>query len=232
MSSPGYTAVVGYPIADAGHVHPWDTILANAPITGRVITHDAKRGAEPARSVSVTPPPEEDTDEKKAIYLRLGCNIEAEQQCALIPYILAVNPNVIDKSYPGIIALTYKTWGKRVIKYRSSLDGCPKEFQIMTDDQMDAEAGEGILFDHLTKLNQIVGNELTTKLPEYKNAELWVQRTMVCSFILKLLMDWTKEWDEERRRAEGEWLSIHGEGRKTLAKKPPHKTVSPKDLLK
>ena len=208
--------------------HPWDAICDAhfaAPTGEAAIKHDTKLAVLLKRSIDC--PPEYETTEQVAAYYQHGVQIEQAQQLNLLPYSLAVDPRVQDKSYHGIMSLAYRKWAKRVIEYRYA-----KEQQVYAETEVEIEARAGNHNDHLHNLGNIVQDELEKGF-EYMLEDDGGKVKAFGRTLLALLQEWTKEWILERRSLEIQHPSaqvydpnIHSQ------KLPPFSTVEPKHIQK
>ena len=180
--------------------HPWDVIcedhFATVPNESG-IKHDAKIAANPQRPLS--PAQEYNTEEKKASYYQHACQIEQAHQLTMLPYILATDSDVPDKSYHGIMSLVCKTWAKRVITYRRGLPFAPKEVEDLTEAQINESASHGTHNEWLKKLANVVLDQLQTDHDYNAAADENVKRRMVGRALLGVLRRWTNEWIVQRR---------------------------------
>ena len=190
--------------------HPWDVIcdayFSADPLAGEsAILHNAHLGNEEPRTLNI--PPQYDTTEVQgAEWYREGVQIEVSHHYTILPYLLAVDPAVTDKSYHGIMALVYKTWMRRLIKFRTTLDMTPDNLKNLTDAQIEAESSKGKPIDHLTKLGDILLTEFDAGSPTFKAADKVTRLKRHTLNMLAVLKRWTDEWEEERKELEEQHL--------------------------
>lgn len=180
--------------------HPWDVICADhfATVPNESgIKHDANIATHPQRPLS--PTQEYNTEEKKASYYHHACQIEQAHQLITLPYILATDPRVQDKSYHGIMSLVYKTWAKRVITYRNGLPSAPKAVKDLTEAQFNERASHGTHNEWLKKLANVVLDQLQTNHDYNTAADENVKRKILGRALLGVLRRWTNEWVVEPR---------------------------------
>ena len=181
--------------------HPWDVTctdyFATAP-AGTAIKHDAALATLPLRALA--PPQDYDTEEKKASYYQHACQIEQAYQLTLLPYSVAIDPDVQDKSYHGIMSRVYKTWAKRMIKHRCEMASAPREVKELTEAQIDDKASQGSHSEWLRKLANVVLCQLEAEDIEYQSATDEMVKRKMCGYaLLVVLRTWTNEWHRERR---------------------------------
>lgn len=201
MSRPGTPQVLG----NNDHPqHPWSKIISETPINQQTYRHDTNLGTLELRGL--IPPADRDTDEKAASYYKAGAQIEQAYHYILLPYLITLDPRVHSNSFDTIRDESYDTWARRVVQYRCTIQPTPAKLKALTDAQMKAEVQAGGHNHHLEKLARILRQRLTEDDAEYQAGDVWLKRRMEGYHLLKVLRDWTLEWQNELLDHE----AIHG----------------------
>jgi hypothetical protein len=136
----------------------------------------------------------------------------------LIPYILAVDPNQLEKSFVGIMAATFSKWIQRVKLFgveAVAFKRNPSVTAVSNQVGSNTTLPENLAY-HWAEFSRLalekLKNDSRNNVSEsYEKAE-GVERLIIQGrYNLEVLKEWTKEWEQERSVVEHAFLA-QGQG--------------------
>lgn len=155
---------------------------------------------------------------EQATYYQKAIAVEQDNQLNLLLCILAVDPNINDKSYLNLRALSYQKWGERVSS--EILDANDQTLQAHQRLRTDPPTAEQ-LREPNTQLNR--PSKFMTEMLERRSVAYRAlgpsdrttpagedrfrrQIAVLGRAMLEVLKGWTRVWEEDRARAERKYF--------------------------